>query len=84
MPAGCKRVTGHNSCRGIGLALTRYRLKWIAERADHAYYFANTRNHASIDLHTRLGFTELTRDFVFPGVSFTGGQGVLHRIEFKR
>lgn len=69
--------------RGIGLALTRYRLKWIAEYAGHAYYFVNARNRASIDLHTRLGFTELTRDFAFPGVSFTGGEGVFYRIELR-
>ena len=65
--------------RGVGLELTRYRMRWIAKRAQHAYYFVNARNQASIDLHQKLGFRELTRDFQIPNVSFTGGAGVLFR-----
>jgi ribosomal protein S18 acetylase RimI-like enzyme len=66
--------------RGIGTELTRHRLAWIAERADEAYYFANSLNLASIDLHRRLGFVELCRPFRFPGCEFTGGGvGVLFR-----
>jgi ribosomal protein S18 acetylase RimI-like enzyme len=63
--------------RGIGAALTQARLSWIAERATEAWYFANARNQRSLRLHQRLGFEEITRDFVFPGVSFEGGVGVL-------
>ena len=34
----------------------------------------------SIDLHTPFGFTEVRRDFRFPGVTFSGGgTGVLFR-----
>jgi GNAT superfamily N-acetyltransferase len=65
--------------RGIAHELTLRRLQWIARRAEEAYYFANAQNRASIDLHARFGFTEITRDFVVPGVSFTGGVGILFR-----
>jgi ribosomal protein S18 acetylase RimI-like enzyme len=34
--------------RGIAAELTRRRLKWIAERAGEAFYFANARNQVSI------------------------------------
>ena len=67
--------------RGIGALLTRSRLEWIAERADRAYYFANARNQASIDLHRRFGFVELTRDFHHPKVTFKGGVGILFSCE---
>lgn len=67
--------------QGIAAELTLCRLEWIAARAAEAFYFANARNRVSIDLHARFGFTELTRDFVFPGVSFTGGVGILFRAD---
>lgn len=63
--------------RGVATTLTRVRLEIVAERASVAYYFANARNLASIDLHARWGFRELTRDFVFPRVAFDGGAGIL-------
>jgi ribosomal protein S18 acetylase RimI-like enzyme len=66
----------HRRC-GIGRALTTIRLDAVATRASDVYYFANARNTASLDLHTRLGFTEVTRDFWFPDVTFDGGEGVL-------
>lgn len=66
---------------GIALELTRRRLEWIRERADEAYYFSNARNRASIDLHERLGFVELTRDFAFPDASFEAGEGILFRVD---
>ena len=69
--------------RGIARELTRRRLEWIAERADEAYYFSNARNRASIDLHEQLGFVELTRDFVFPGAEFEGGEGILFRVDLS-
>ncbi len=67
--------------RGIAAALTRRRLGWIAERAGEAFYFANARNLVSIDLHAKSGFVEVTRDFVYPGASFTGGTGILFRAD---
>lgn len=69
--------------RGIGLELTRRRLAWIGARAGDAYYFANARNVASIDLHGQLGFVEVTRDFTFPGASFEGGVGILFRVNIR-
>ena len=67
--------------RSIGLALTEHRLQWLTGRAAHAHYFANAENQPTIDLHEKLGFVEVTRDFTFPGVSFSGrGVGVLFRI----
>jgi GNAT superfamily N-acetyltransferase len=70
--------------RGVGLALTAARLKWIRERSPRAYYFANERNRASIDLHGALGFVELTRDFQHPGARFQGGGGVLFVCDMER
>jgi len=65
--------------RGIGRALTEIRLAAIAARASEVWYFANARNRSSLELHSRLGFTEVTRDFWFPELSFEGGEGVLAR-----
>lgn len=65
--------------RGIGEALTRACLAWASERASEAWYFTNARNEASLALHAKVGFLEVTRDFVYPGVSFDGGVGVLGR-----
>jgi GNAT superfamily N-acetyltransferase len=68
--------------RGIGAEITRRRLVWIAERATEAYYFANSNNRPSIDLHALFGFKESARDFKFPGTSFSGGgSGILFRVE---
>jgi ribosomal protein S18 acetylase RimI-like enzyme len=64
---------------GLGTALTRARLDWIGELANEAWYFANARNTASIELHRRLGFEEISRRFSFPGLTFDGGEGILFR-----
>jgi ribosomal protein S18 acetylase RimI-like enzyme len=72
-------VSAAHRRRGIGALLTQRRLLWIAARADEAFYFANARNRVSRHLHGRFGFTELSRDFVYPGVTFTGGAGILYR-----
>jgi ribosomal protein S18 acetylase RimI-like enzyme len=63
---------------GIGTRLTACRLDaaWTAG-AKVVYYFANSRNEASIGMHHDFGFVELRRPFEFPGVSFEGGVGVL-------
>jgi ribosomal protein S18 acetylase RimI-like enzyme len=70
--------------QGIGAALTRERLAWIAERADEAFYFASASNRASIALHRRFGFVEVTRTFSVPGVRFERGDGVLFRVALDR
>jgi ribosomal protein S18 acetylase RimI-like enzyme len=64
--------------RGIGSLLTTHRIEaaWAAG-AETVYYFANSRNEASISMHLGFGFRELQRPFAFPGVTFTGGVGVL-------
>jgi ribosomal protein S18 acetylase RimI-like enzyme len=69
------------ACRrlGIGEQLTRARMAWVATRATEVWFFANAANAASLRLHQRLGFREVTRDFTYPGVTFTGGVGVLCR-----
>lgn len=69
--------------RGVGAELTRERLAWIAQRSPTAYYFANARNRVTIAMHRRFGFEELTRDFRFPNVQFTGGVGILFRCSLK-
>jgi ribosomal protein S18 acetylase RimI-like enzyme len=71
---------GHRR-QGLARAITQARLEWIAARATEAWYFTNARNEASLRLHAQLGFHEVTRDFVFPGVDFDGGTGVLCTVE---
>jgi aminoglycoside 6'-N-acetyltransferase I len=70
--------------RGIGRELTKRRLDWLADqRATTAWYVVNAENLASIALHEHFGFNEVTRDFVQPGVSFSGnGIGILFRHNF--
>jgi ribosomal protein S18 acetylase RimI-like enzyme len=68
---------------GVGHAITVHRITRVAERDDCIYYFVNTRNLASIDLHTKLGFQELTRDFALPGLSFVGGEGILFALRIR-
>jgi ribosomal protein S18 acetylase RimI-like enzyme len=63
--------------QGVGEALTHARLDWIRARSDRAYYFANARNAASIVLHAKLGFREISRTFHHPEARFAGGSGVL-------
>jgi ribosomal protein S18 acetylase RimI-like enzyme len=65
--------------QGIGEQLTRARMAWTAARAAEIWFFANAANRASLLLHHGLGFREVTRDFTYPGVTFTGGVGVLCR-----
>jgi len=73
-------VRPEQRARGIATALTRARLDWIRERAPEAWYFANARNTASIALHRRFGFEEVSREFSFPGLTFGGGEGILFRL----
>jgi ribosomal protein S18 acetylase RimI-like enzyme len=70
--------------QGVGGALTAERLAWARERGGReVWYFTNAANTASQQLHERFGFEEVTRDFVFPGVSFTGGIGILYRAALR-
>lgn len=63
--------------QGLGERLTAARLSWIFRRANDVWYFSNAQNRVSLALHAKLGFVEITRDFVYPGVTFDGGTGVL-------
>lgn len=69
---------------GIGELLTVERIRWTAERADEIFYFANLANGATLDLHQRLGFSEVTRDFTFPNAPMTTGTGVLLKAPLSR
>ncbi|MER7247096.1 GNAT family N-acetyltransferase [Kribbella sp. NPDC000426] len=64
---------------GIGELLTRDRIRWVTERAGEVYTFVNLSNGAIRDLHENFGFTEVTRDFVFPGAPLEPGTCVLLR-----
>jgi len=75
----------HPDFRRMGAAtqLTAERLKLISQKGEsEVYYFANSRNKASIDLHNHFGFMEISRDFVFPEVTFDEGTGILFRADF--
>ena len=65
--------------RGIGGALTRWRMDWAWRRAPEVWCFVSARNPASLDLHRMLGFAEVRRAASLQGVGFDGGAGVLLR-----
>jgi hypothetical protein len=54
----------------------------LSKHADDAWYFANARNAASIELHAPFGFEEVTRSFFYPRVDFDRGEGILFRRRF--
>ena len=68
---------------GIGRAVTEARLDWISKRAQDAWFFTSAHNTASIGLHRKFGFEEVSRCFSFPGVTFTGGEGILFRCDLR-
>jgi GNAT superfamily N-acetyltransferase len=70
-------VEAHHRRRGLGRALVQARCRWAWEQGERIYFVANAVNRASLDLHREVGFRELSRDFEMPGVTFTGGEGVL-------
>ena len=64
--------------RGVGRQLVQARLDALAALGVHqVWYFANARNRVSLELHSHLGFREISRDFSIPGVVFEGGVGVM-------
>lgn len=63
--------------RGIGRKLTAKRLKWVSERSDAAWYFANAQNLSSIAMHREFGFHEIARAPQIQRTDFSGGVGVL-------
>lgn len=69
--------------QGVGAELTRERLRWIAERANEAFYFTQEENHASLALHARLGFREVSRAVEYPGALNPSSGRVLFRLELS-
>jgi aminoglycoside 6'-N-acetyltransferase I len=68
--------------RGLGMQLTSARLDRIAQASGSAWYFVNANNQASIALHARFGFVEHARGPRICGVEFSGGTGILYRIDY--
>lgn len=55
--------------RGVGVALMRARMAWIAERAEVAWSFADASDPAALALHARCGFEAVEqRRFNVPGL----------------
>lgn len=70
---------------GVGELLTLARLDELRQRgAQQVWFFANARNQASLALHERVGFREVSRRFTIPGVTFDGGVGVLSCWDSRR
>lgn len=63
---------------GIGRALTEKRVNVLREFAKSIYYFVNSNNRVSIDLHAKLGFKLVVEPFEFPNVKFDPGHGCLY------
>lgn len=63
--------------QGIGTMLTTFRLGWIWERADGAWYVVNATNLASIAMHQKFGFAATSRAAAFHTTTFEGGNGLL-------
>jgi ribosomal protein S18 acetylase RimI-like enzyme len=70
--------------RGIGDAVTRWRMAWVWERASEVWCFVSAANPASVDLHLALGFAEVRRAPALQGVTFDCGEGVLMRAARRR
>src|SRR5262249_19211851 len=65
---------------GIGGQLTRWRMDWLSDKANEVFYFANSLNRASIDLHHKFGFDLILRNIHVPGCLFSGaGEGLRFR-----
>jgi RimJ/RimL family protein N-acetyltransferase len=54
---------------GIGLELTKARIDWLSGKTNIVYYFANSDNLVTIELHEKLGFKEIKRNIWAPGLS---------------
>jgi|SRR6478736_2242938 GNAT superfamily N-acetyltransferase len=55
--------------RGIGEALTRGRIAWVAEQSPRVYYFTGRGNLASQALHQRLGLQKCQEPGFLPGAA---------------
>lgn len=62
----------------IGRALTKTRIDGLREVTEKIYYFVNSNNRVSIELHTHFGFKPIVEPFEFPNVVFESGHGCLY------
>ncbi len=62
---------------GLGRALTKRRIDELRGITPNIYYFVNSSNRVSIELHEGFGFKLLLEPFDFPRVEFTDGHGCL-------
>ncbi|MFJ2863538.1 GNAT family N-acetyltransferase [Kitasatospora sp. NPDC087314] len=65
--------------RGMATLLTQRRMEWVWERGSAVWCFISARNRASLDLHRKRGFNQVTFGVSFQGIEFTGGEGWLLR-----
>ncbi|MET8766808.1 GNAT family N-acetyltransferase [Streptomyces sp. NPDC004658] len=70
--------------RGIAELLTRWRMDRVWERDSAVWCFISARNLASLDLHRKLGFVQVTVGASFQGIEFAGGEGLLLRADSPR
>lgn len=77
-------VAPHRRRRGLGRRLTLARIALLRDRADRVWYVASSHNEASLLLHAELGFREVARGVSIPGITFTGGTGVLSVLDRAR
>lgn len=70
-------VTPAHRRQGVAAALTQARLEWIWAFSEHAYYFTNEHNSASIRLHTGFGFRTLGRFSAIHGATADNGASKL-------
>lgn len=63
--------------RGIAVALTQARLRWVFARTEEVFYMAGADNVASLHLHRALGFQEVKR---FRSERSAAGVDVLSRL----
>lgn len=66
---------------GVATALTKKRIEEVKKISDKIYYISNEKNHVSIKLHKKFGFNEVYRDKEIMNVKFTGGPGILFKLD---
>ncbi len=62
---GVNVVSAHRR-QGIATLLTKWRIDWLADRADQLFYVALPTNVASIRMHEALGFVKAKENVFMP------------------
>lgn len=57
--------------KGVGTLLTKARIEKINKIEREIFYFADSKNKASIEFHNKLGFEFITNNFSYPKTNFT-------------